>query len=149
MREDKAIHKVTSGRGFYIGDICYVLPDRIYHGIWGDGHGYGDGLVEVPGGDGGENPAFAVAGTDSGDGLYEDGEGNEYPVDAGVIGIVPLEIATELAGRSGQTPGRIEECPGEAVFEAADGVFDITLPDGRGIRIDTACRGDDRHEDTD
>lgn len=30
--------KIRSDVGFYIGDICYVLDDRIYHGVWGDQH---------------------------------------------------------------------------------------------------------------
>ena len=154
--------EVKSNVGFYIGDICYVLPDNIYHGIWGDKHGYESGLVEVEAMNeaetegGGQEPqtpqtafAFAVASTNFGDGLYGDEEGCEYPVDAGVIGIVPLELVKADIG-SDLNLGRVERTPGTARFEAEDGIFDITLPDGRKVHIDTRYYVDEEHaEDQD
>lgn len=77
--------ELTSKKGFYIGDICYVLDDSIYHGIWGKAD-YQDGVYETPFG------KFAAASTAFGDGCYDDQYGHNYGVDAGVIGIVPWEI---------------------------------------------------------
>lgn len=136
MGQDKSLRvEVSSNGGFYIGDVCYVLPRSIYHGIWQDKYGFSAGLVKVsddePGG------SFAVASTSYGDGVYWDEQGNEYPVDAGVIGLVPMELATEYEERADFKPGLLVGAPGTAVFEAAYGVFDITLPDGEKIHINT------------
>ena len=84
---------IESRKGFYVGDICHVLGDRIYHGIWG-AHGYEDGEWTDPE----TGLSFAVAGTVYGDGTYFDEVGNEYPVDAGVIGVVPLELVEKEDG---------------------------------------------------
>ena len=78
--------ELHSKKGFYVGDICYVLDDPIYHGIWGDKHDFEDGLIETEFGN------FAVASTAYGDGEYYDEYGHSYGVDAGVLGIVPWEI---------------------------------------------------------
>lgn len=141
MRKQRLKETVKSDRGFYIGDICYVLSTRDYHRIWGDRKRFSDGKVDIPGG-----LSFSVASTNFGDGLYEDEEGNLYPVDAAVIGIVPLEL---VAKEDGLKFGRVVETPGEAVFEAEDGVFDITLPDNGRIHIDTRYMSDSEYIITD
>lgn len=121
------VAKVKSGKGFYVGDICYVLSDEIYHGVWGAAH-YEDGVYEAKGYE------FAVAGTAYGDGTYADGQGNVYGVDAGVIGIVPLELIGKLDGLES---GRVFFQSGEADFEEEDGVFYVAMPDGEIVIIDT------------
>ena len=121
---------VKSGKGFYVGDVCYVLGDRVYHGEWGRMHSYADGVWEDPK----TGFSFAVAGTAYGDGSYFDGEGHEYGVDAGVIGIVPLELVEK---ESGLELGRVFEGSGEAEFEADDGVFYIRVNGGNYVIIDT------------
>ena len=118
--------KITSSKGFYIGDICYALPTQTYDDVWG-GAGFEDGVYEVPG----TGMSFAVASTKWGDGEFEDQEGREYPVDAGNIGIIPFEL---MDGTDG---GHYFEGAGTATFEADGGMFDIQLPDGTTIHIDT------------
>ena len=151
MEQSKSLRvEVSSNEGFYIGDICYVLPGSIYRGIWQKCYKFGKGLIKVSGAGGADDEpgsAFAVADTSYGDGIYWDEHGNEYPVDAGVIGLVPLELATEYEERADFKPGLIVEIPGTAVFEAAYGVFDITLPDGGKIHINT--RGMDEGDSDD
>lgn len=120
---------VQSKKGFYIGDICYVLSERVYDEIWGGKHSYNEGVYQVD-----SKNSFAVAGTAFGDGTYYDSYGNEYPVDAGVIGLVPLEL---VAKKDGLACGTVIESPGIAKFEAEGGRFSITLPDGDVIDIDT------------
>lgn len=71
---------------FYIGDVCYVLNDTIYDNIWGEKYNYANGMINA-----GVN-SFLVHGTQFGDGVYPDQFGNTYPVDAGVIGVVPYEL---------------------------------------------------------
>lgn len=76
---------IESKTGFYIGDICYVLPHDIYNNIWG-GNNYEDGTYEANGN------RFCMGSTEFGDGLYYDQFGHSYGVDAGVIGCVPFEL---------------------------------------------------------
>lgn len=127
--------RVKSSRGFYIGDICYVLSNRIYHGLWGDRLGFKNGVIAVDerAGSDGEPLSFVVGNTSYGDGVYYDSEGAEYPVDAANIGLVPLELVDD---ESGLGFGTVVECTGEAEYRNEDGVIDINLP-GMYIHIDT------------
>lgn len=123
--------EIRSEKGFYIGDICYVLGERLYHGVWGDKYGFNDGTFTDPE----TGLQVAVAGTAYGDGTYTGSDGTEYPVDAGNIGLVPLEL---VGDESGLEEGKVVHAPGTATFQAEDGVFEINLPDGQTITIDTA-----------
>lgn len=130
MKRPKTIRAtIKSNKGFYIGDICYVLNDDIYDGIWGKIGQYQDGEYATGGGN-----KFAMASTAYGDGCYGDDYGNVYGVDAGVLGLVPLEL---VAKRNGVQWGAVFEGEGEATMVARDGEFEFTLPNGRKIKIDT------------
>lgn len=118
---------ITSEKGFYIGDICYVLADKLYHGVWGK-NGYTDGECADPE----TGLKFAVASTAYGDGEYEGSDGNYYGVDAGVIGIVPLELVEK---KGGLKLGSVHECAGSAEMSAEGGCFVFTLPNGEEIVI--------------
>lgn len=141
---------IKSDKGFYVGDICYALAEDVYHGVWG-GAGYEDGKHTDPA----TGREFIVAGTADGDGEYNDQTGRLYPVDAGNIGIVPLELLDEggfasLSDKLQDEPlGLIVQTPGEATFEAESGVFDITLPGDRSVIINTADLGSDFADDED
>ena len=130
---------VYSGKGFYIGDICCALSDAIYRGFWGDEKGFEDGVHTVPG----IGLRFAVARTAYGDGCYEDQERFVYGVDAGVMGLVPIE----LVEKDVEDLGKVVLGGGEASFESEDGIFDIALPDGKHINIDTNYDCYDEYED--
>ena len=69
---------VKSGKGFYIGDVCYVLGNRVYFEEWGHARRFAKGVCK----DSKTGFSFAVAETAYGDGGYVDGEGNVYGVDA-------------------------------------------------------------------
>lgn len=127
--------KIKSNKGFYIGDICYVLDERVYDEVWGNMHCYLNGKFTDPQ----TNLSFAVADTRYGDGEYSDNMGRLYGVDAGVIGLVPAE----LIRNDYDFGGHIFECVGEATFEAYNGVFLITLPSGEIVKIDTTDEDDD------
>lgn len=126
---------VKSEKGFYVGDICYVLSDNVYRDVWGK-NGYSDGEFLDPE----TGLKFAVAGTAWGDGFYQGSDGKAYPVDAGVIGIVPLELVEKVRGLEN---GSVHECTGEATMEANDGQFTFTLPNGNIVYIDTVEDEDD------
>lgn len=121
---------IRSNRGFYVGDVCYVLGDALYHGVWGKQHGYEDGSVQDPE----TNRVFAVAGTAHGDGQYAGSDGTSFSVDAGVIGLVPLELVGKPGGLN---EGKVVRVPGRAIFWAEDGKFEITFPDDSVLTIDT------------
>lgn len=121
---------ISSREGFYVGDICYVLGDDLYHNVWGGQHNYRDGIFEDPV----TNLCFAVAGTVYGDGCYLGNDGSEFPVDAGVIGLVPLELVKK---HDGLEDGKVVEVSGIAYFESDAGKFEIELPNGETLLIDT------------
>ena len=87
-RKDLFEGSVVSQEGFYIGDICYALSDDVYYDVWGKMNEYQDGQFEEPE----SKLSFAVGSTAYGDGLFFGSDGFNYGVDAGVIGIVPLEL---------------------------------------------------------
>ena len=122
--------EIKTGNGFYIGDICYVLGNDDYYRFWGKQKRFAEGAFEVPG----KGYAFAVGFTAYGDGVYADEEGREYPVDAGVIGIVPLEL---VGKEDGLKCGTVIMMPGIAALDCEEGVFDFCLPDGSTVHIDT------------
>ena len=123
--------RIESAKGFYLGDICYVLGSNLYYGVWGKEYRYSEGVFEDP-----ETALkVAVAHTEYGDGRYQGSDGTKFPVDAGVIGLVPLELVKK---ESGLEDGRVIEVPGTALFEAEDGQFKITAPSGEIITIDTS-----------
>ena len=75
---------------YYVGDLCYVM-----HPQWKevcdlmfacDGNRVLDGEFNLANG-----VRFAIQSTAYGDGVYYDGEGREYPVDAGLIGCIRVQ----------------------------------------------------------
>ena len=137
--EMRIVGTVSSEKGFYIGDLCYALNDRIYDEVWG-GAGYVDGIYTVPG----TEFSFAVAGTAYGDGTYKDNKMRRYDVDAGNISLMSAELVENTNG------GHYFEGAGIAVFIADGGVFEIILPNGERVNIDTKEDGywdDEEDED--
>lgn len=131
--------KLTSKKGFYVGDICYVLSDEDYDNEWGKKHNYESGRYEIRGN------SFEVDGTAYGDGSYYDDYGNEYGVDAGVIGIVPIELCLKAPSiKELNELGRYIEGT-EATFESDDGIFNITVGE-TSLTINTR---DDETDDDD
>lgn len=90
MIENDAVSETTLPAGrYWIGDPCYAYED---HGVWmallesADYTGSHRILdAEVPG------ERFLASGTAFGDGVYLDEDGNEYGVDAGLLGAVPAK----------------------------------------------------------
>lgn len=145
-------YTLTSNKGFYIGDICYVLSDEVYHDIWGNQNSYQEGKIQVG------NYAFAVDRTAYGDGTYTDNNGREYSVDAGVIGCVPFELIDMDKLHEDYDPGAdpidilndfglfIEGS--QAEFETnGEGLFVIAVDNQIAIMIDTNHEADYEEDD--
>ena len=128
-RKDNVICEVSSEKGFYIGDICYALGFKTYYDTWGCLYHFDDGCFHVPG----TEFSFGVASTYSGDGVYKGSDSMDYGVDAGVIGIVPLELVEQDV----EGLGNVYYVSGKASLLAENGNFTFNLPDGKEIKIDT------------
>ena len=87
---------------YYVGDLCYVLHDRWdeFCSLTCSGNRVLDGEFNLK-----DGTRFATYTTQYGDGTYQDEQGNEYGVDAGLIGcvrvedIAPAELANLECGR--------------------------------------------------
>ena len=122
---------IRSDEGFYVGDICYVLGNEIYYGVWGEKYNFREGSIQDPE----SGRVLAVAGTAYGEGSYIGSDGTSFSVDAAVIGLVPLELVGKPGGLN---EGKVVKIPGRAIFWAEDGKFEITFPDDSVLTIDTS-----------
>ena len=75
---------------YYVGDLCYVMHDewdevcgKFFEGR--DDHGCNQGVFQLK-----DGRKFASLNTKWGDGVYFDQGGEEYGVDAGLIGCISL-----------------------------------------------------------
>ena len=91
----KQVGVIVPKGSYVIGDPCYAVPDKDWDGLlqscnyFNSPIGYvKDGLQKFP---------VLAFNTKWGDGSYRGTDGNEYPVDAGLIGLVPVEIVEDLS----------------------------------------------------
>lgn len=93
----KQMHRTTFPAGtYYIGDPCYAIEDTDWmdyldtYPKHSNPHiGWEDGFVVYKG------YGCWQAGTAFGDGEYKDKQRRKYPVDAGLIGIIPVILCTQ------------------------------------------------------
>ena len=85
--------EVAAGK-YVLGDPCYVVPEGDWHDLLKSSQYF-------------ENPIGIVNGhqvlgfsTRWGDGTYADNKHRYYPVDAGLIGLVPFDYATDIDNES-------------------------------------------------
>jgi hypothetical protein len=80
---------------YYIGDLCYAMPDEIYHDIWDDKFNFNDGCYKrAAAGPEDMDVYFAMRGT-GGDGEMIGSDGKRFMIDAGHIGIASVSICTK------------------------------------------------------
>ena len=87
--------KVEAGT-YYIGDLCYVIKDdsmwdKVCDAMFPNDAAK-DGLIVVGG------YQMISFSTMYGDGTYTDNHGNEYPVDAGMIGLISVQDIEKING---------------------------------------------------
>jgi hypothetical protein len=125
---------------YYIGDLCYVLHERWeeFCDISFNSHERLDGKHQFK-----DGTEFVAFGTAYGDGAYLDNKGNEYGVDAGLIGAVKVDAIIDQ-GENNVSFGHIHtfDAPWEAY--ADDGVLHF----GK-IVIDTKGEEEDQEDEED
>ena len=132
--------KINVKNGFYIGDHCYALNEKVYDEVWG-GNNYEEGQYTDP-----ETKAeFAMVGTAYGDGEYESSEeGLSFPVDAGIIGVADLAICDGDASLGKVVP----DYSGIVFIEYNDGTITVSWGDKDSHKeIDIYTGYDDYDED--
>ena len=106
---------------YYIGDLCYVMHNRWdeFCSLTISGHRVLDGEFNLS-----DGTRFATFTTRWGDGTYKDELGNEYSVDAGLIGCIRVEdiAPEELANIK---DGRVVEFVNDFTTFSAGGVISI------------------------
>ena len=117
---------------YFIGDICYALPDDIYD-LWD----FEEDIYTALDPEGTERH-FAVGNTKYGDGFYRGSDGTGFTVDAGNIGMVHVALIRELD----EGLGMVKTFDCEVTFECDDGEFTITCGDWQLV-INTGDDDDD------
>lgn len=134
---------ISTKKGFYIGDLCYAMKEEIYDKVWGNMYQYEDGAFEVPE----YHTSFIVCGTAHGDGYYPSASDIYYPVDAGIIGICPLELCDDAVidrlsitgfGRITDDKGTFEvelvrDVNGAIIISIDDEIIETVYTDGRSF----------------
>jgi hypothetical protein len=115
FRDEITVSRTIPAGTYFVGDPGYAFDD---HGVWMELLKSADfesrDLLEASA----RGRSFVASGTAYGDGEYEDREGRRYPVDAGLIGVVPAR---------GKTPWGMHriEFPDEFTVSYEDGTIYI------------------------
>jgi hypothetical protein len=109
----KKVQKFEAGR-YYVGDLCYVVEDENWIPLLEETNYLEGENIKY------KNRSIFSARTAYGDGVYIDNYGHEYAVDAGIIGIMPMDIVHHNPSMSG---GMIWEFDEEFMVSAEDGSF--------------------------
>jgi hypothetical protein len=89
------VEVVVPQGSYVIGDPCYAVPDDDWFPLLQSCNYFEDPIGTIKD----ETRQFSVLafGTKWGDGSYRGSDGNVYGVDAGLIGLVPVEIVEDLS----------------------------------------------------
>ena len=131
--------KINVKNGFYIGDLCYALNEKVYDEVWG-GNNYEEGQYTDP-----ETKAeFAMVGTAYGDGEYESSEESlAFSVDAGIIGIADLTICD-----GDLSLGKVvKDYSGIVFIEYNDGTITVSWGEGDDYKEINIYTGYDEEDD--
>ena len=121
-------YSIEVKNGLYIGDLCYVLSDSVYYGVWDEKYHFENGAYTDPE----TGLQFAMVSTKYGDGEYVDDADNEYPVDAGIIGICDLDLCKRPETDPEFVGHVLKDYEGEVSIEYDDETGCITI-DGDGF----------------
>ena len=130
---------MTKGK-YVICDLCYVIDDDwdqvcqlLFSKSEGNSRAGGEYTLD-------NGVKFALYGTAYGDGCYEDNKGNNYGVDAGVIGCIKVDDLYKMG-----------ESPGNNYVHTFENDFDTGYDEGTiyfgDLRIETDPKSDEDEED--
>ncbi len=131
MKEVTRKHEVLVPAGkYFLGDPCYSVPSHLWMDLLSSAEFFYTnpiGTVSTPAG------TFSVLafGTAYGDGLYRGRDGYSYPVDAGLIGLTPVELidanttAMKADGQLRTDLGKIIEFGRDIVCSGEGGIMDF------------------------
>jgi hypothetical protein len=91
----KRVEVVVPEGSYVIGDPCYAVPDKDWDGLLQSCNYFESPIGYVK--DGVQKFPVLAFGTKWGDGSYRGTDGRVYDVDAGLIGLVPVELVKNLA----------------------------------------------------
>jgi hypothetical protein len=133
----KKVEVIVPKGNYVIGDPCYAVPDKDWLPLLETCNYFESPIGYVK--DGLQKFAVLAFGTKWGDGCYLGSDGHEYPVDAGLLGLVPVELLEDIS----QHEGIIVNFPKDA----------LCIDDGSGklrfghITIDTDPEDPEEEED--
>lgn len=124
---------------YYVGDLCYVFTDKQWDEVMELMYPYGnkspnrnktvEGRLVMKNG-----IAFSYHSTAHGDGVYEDGDGNRYCVDAGLIGCVKWSDIPKSKHKDAKRLGAVHDFPVEFSTWEKDGTIHfggwVAIPTG-------------------
>jgi hypothetical protein len=90
----KSVDVVVPAGQYVLGDPCYAVPDDDWMPLLESCNYFNNPVGHVV--DGMQKFFVLAFGTKWGDGCYAGSDGKEYPVDAGLIGLVPVEMVEDL-----------------------------------------------------
>lgn len=132
--------KINVKNGFYIGDLCYALNEKVYDEVWG-GNNYEDGQYVDPK----TKAEFAMVSTAYGDGEYDSSEEDLFfPVDAGIIGIADLSICDKNTSHGKVVP----DYSGIVCISYDDGTITVSWDDDdKEINIYTTYDDEEEYDE--
>lgn len=95
----KRVEVIVPKGNYVIGDPCYAVPDKDWLPLLETCNYFNSPIGYVK--DGIQSFPVLAFGTKWGDGCYLGSDGNEYGVDAGLLGLVPVELVEDLSEHSG------------------------------------------------
>lgn len=118
---------------YFLGDPCNVLPNKIYHGIWGQEYGHQNGKYTV------YDKDFVVHNTYSGDGTFYDTKSRSYIIESGMIGLVDYDLIEDKTLIKNN--GHVFDFTEQIQFTYNAGIFCVRC-NKKVIMINTKIEGD-------
>lgn len=121
MKITKAHYEVSVPAGrYFLGDPCYTVPSTLWGKLLESCDYFDQPIGKV---NGHKVLAFRTA---HGDGLYTDQNDHQYPVDAGLIGLVPEALVdTEKLSNYRLNVGKWVDVPHYMVCTGSDGLMEF------------------------
>ena len=118
---------------YFLGDPCTVLPNKIYHGIWGQQYGHQNGKYTI------YDKDFVVHNTYSGDGTFFDTKNRNYVIESGMVGLVAYDLIEDKTLI--KNAGHVFDFSEEIQFTYNAGIFCMRC-NKKVIMINTKIEGD-------